>query len=175
MDAVWKKIDSRALNSKDTFHYDVNDFLLKNVSSCDEFAANSTILHHAFYIDTFEFGNVVPGAPTATANRIFQTTIATTSTFPRVFHTTSSYGDDISKNFDQTVGSQKAEGIWVIAVRDGADAAHAEHYDFYIQTCWSGVNSSVPTTINTIIRLRNPTVSYMVPVAPLWSSFGEKA
>lgn len=50
-----------------------------------------------------------------------------------------------------------AEGIWVIAVTDGAnDPAQSAYFDFYIQTCWYGPHTSSPTTLDTIIRLYNP-------------------
>lgn len=53
-----------------------------------------------------------------------------------------------------------AEGIWVVAVTDGttnaSGASISKYYDFYIQTCWYGPNTTNPTAIDTVIRLYNP-------------------
>ncbi len=60
----------------------------------------------------------------------------------------------------------KAEGIWVISVRDTTSspkvatqaADTADFYDFHIRTCWYSPGHSVPSTIGTIVRLYNPEV-----------------
>ena len=49
------------------------------------------------------------------------------------------------------------EGIWVVAVSDGSGRpADSQYYDFYIETCWYGPNTTSPTAIDTVIRLYNP-------------------
>ena len=48
----------------------------------------------------------------------------------------------------------QAEGIWVIAVTDGN--ADPQYYDFYIESCWYGPNTTSPTALDTVIRLYNP-------------------
>lgn len=51
----------------------------------------------------------------------------------------------------------RAEGIWVIAVKGPTTkGSDPQYYDFYIDTCWNGTNTSVPTAIDTVIRLYNP-------------------
>ena len=67
----------------------------------------------------------------------------------------------------------RAEGIWIVAVRDFTNVPSSAHfdakyredmdknyppefYDFHIRTCWYGPGETVPTTIGTIIRLYNP-------------------
>ena len=59
----------------------------------------------------------------------------------------------------------RAEGIWIIAVRDKTDSANSsanknnvipEFYDFHIRTCWTAPGRARPSTIGTIIRLYNP-------------------
>lgn len=47
----------------------------------------------------------------------------------------------------------RAEGIWVFVVESEEDQAY---YDFYIQSCWYGPDTTSPTTIDTVIRLYNP-------------------
>lgn len=51
----------------------------------------------------------------------------------------------------------RVEGLWVIAVR-GKDGASSipQYYDFYIQSCWSPPTGGMPTSIDTVIRLYNP-------------------
>lgn len=44
------------------------------------------------------------------------------------------------------------EGIWVIAVHDEND----QYYDFYIESCWYGPDTTSPAAIDTVIRLYNP-------------------
>lgn len=47
-----------------------------------------------------------------------------------------------------------SEGIWVVALTDGTSTP--QYYDFYIQSCWYGPNTTAPTSIDTVIRLYNP-------------------
>ena len=47
----------------------------------------------------------------------------------------------------------QAQGIWVIAVAEGSNP---RFYDFYIESCWYGPNTTIPMTIDTVIRLYNP-------------------
>lgn len=48
----------------------------------------------------------------------------------------------------------RAEGIWVVAVTDGNPVPR--YYDFYIESCWYGPNTTSPTVLDTVIRLNNP-------------------
>ncbi|MBP5674929.1 hypothetical protein J6W91_01205 [Candidatus Saccharibacteria bacterium] len=53
----------------------------------------------------------------------------------------------------------RAEGIWVIAVRDYRENSIdkvPEYYDFHIRTCWFAPGHNRPSTIATTIRLYNP-------------------
>lgn len=57
----------------------------------------------------------------------------------------------------------RAEGIWIIAVKDETRSSGAtgsdiipEFYDFHIRTCWMQPGNDHPSTIGTIIRLYNP-------------------
>ena len=47
---------------------------------------------------------------------------------------------------------KSVEGIWAIAVREEND----QYYDFYIESCWYGPDTTSPTAIDTVIRLYNP-------------------
>ena len=58
----------------------------------------------------------------------------------------------------------RAEGIYVIAVRDNDTRMATEdgvektgaYYDFYIRSCWYGINADEPSTVSTVIRLYDP-------------------
>lgn len=53
------------------------------------------------------------------------------------------------------VRSDRAEGIWINAVADNSDE-QPNYYDFYIRSCWYGLGSNMPTTLDTVVRLYNP-------------------
>lgn len=90
------------------------------------------------------------------------------STYPHLIFGGSSNNtnnDNLVDGFDKT-GLYKAEGIYVIAVKDSSktniigEGSSPEKvsafYDFYIRTCWYGSNADKPSTISTVIRLYNP-------------------
>lgn len=52
------------------------------------------------------------------------------------------------------VRNNKAKGIWINAVADNHD--NPSYYDFYIRSCWYGLGSNNPTTLDTVVRLYNP-------------------
>ncbi len=91
----------------------------------------------------------------------------TASLFPRIVYSRWGGGGDNNeegalKEADTYRGIERAEGIWVIAVRGGENASDTksepEYYDFYIRTCWNAPGRKVPSTIGTITRLYNPEV-----------------
>ncbi len=49
-----------------------------------------------------------------------------------------------------------AEGVWAFAVTDNNSGVKPKYYDFYIEACWYGPNTTSPTAIDTVIRLYNP-------------------
>lgn len=53
---------------------------------------------------------------------------------------------------------KKVEGIWIIGVKGPSKTSGGapQYYDFYIETCWYGSNNSVPTSLDTVVRLYNP-------------------
>ena len=69
----------------------------------------------------------------------------------------------------------KAEGIWIIAVKDksrssGVTNATPEFFDFHIRSCWFGPGATAPSTIGTIVRLYNPEVVENVTIFNLGNS-----
>ena len=93
---------------------------------------------------------------------------APATTYPRIiFGTSSTQNEDNSNLIDVPTSDTvfRAEGIYVIGVKDSnttsviADNAatnKSAFYDFYIRTCWYGIDADQPSTISTVIRLYNP-------------------
>lgn len=86
------------------------------------------------------------------------------STYPHlIYHNGSTTEDEsvLTSDYDELL---RAEGIYVIAVKDSGTTVAGEEaittksafYDFYIRTCWYGVGDNFPSTISTVIRLYNP-------------------
>lgn len=69
-----------------------------------------------------------------------------------------SSGDSSQQMHDLTGYTRVAaiEGIWVVAVRGPVSNGRIPYYDFYIETCWYGPDSSSPASLDTVIRLYNP-------------------
>ncbi|MBR0431809.1 hypothetical protein IJK16_02290 [Candidatus Saccharibacteria bacterium] len=87
--------------------------------------------------------------------------------YPRIIYTTGNNqeaaalieGDTYSRDYRKL---SRAEGIWILAVRDASTSQAAvlpTYYDFYIRTCWYPPGKEQPNTIATIIRLYNPGIS----------------
>ena len=81
----------------------------------------------------------------------------------RIIYTTNKLGEEGDSVSQFTDGGiiynriQAAEGIWVIAVTDGnGNPQESQYYDFYIESCWYGPNTTSPTALDTVIRLYNP-------------------
>lgn len=79
----------------------------------------------------------------------------------RIIYTTSTgQGDSVAQFTDGATiydRVQRAEGIWVVAVSDGnGNPGNSKYYDFYIESCWYGPGATIPTSLDTVIRLYNP-------------------
>lgn len=87
----------------------------------------------------------------------------TTDVYPRLIYSTPSglttdqldEGDTYNRDYRRVA---KAEGIWIIAVRDGTSGVVPTFYDFHIRTCWYPPGRSTPSTIATVVRLYNPSL-----------------
>lgn len=55
------------------------------------------------------------------------------------------------------VNSSSAHGIWVNVVESAQkDNGSPYYYDFFIRSCWYGIGSSTPSSLDTVVRLYNP-------------------
>ncbi len=88
----------------------------------------------------------------------------TAKTYPHLIYQSGGKLEDESALTNNYNNFARAEGIYVIAVKDaGTEVASKDSfktmsafYDFYIRTCWYGVGDEFPSTISTVIRLYNP-------------------
>ncbi len=97
------------------------------------------------------------------------------ATYPRILYGASETTDaallDQNDSADQTLS--RAEGIYVVAVRDNESTAIVQgdgtvqksaYYDFYIRTCWFSAGADRPSTVSTVIRLYDPNVIDSDPI-----------
>ncbi|MBR2709505.1 DUF5057 domain-containing protein, partial [Candidatus Saccharibacteria bacterium] len=80
--------------------------------------------------------------------------LAQTTTYPRLVYA----GADDSALLGSDIGGalSAAEGIYIVGVKDSRTSTDkADYYDFYIRTCWYGIDSERPSTISTVIRLND--------------------
>lgn len=152
--------------------------LLACETAYDDSSSDSLVKHHAFVINTRQllarnniYGTSASYSKSDAIIRAKNQTDPDNVFFPaqlnaRIVYSTQTglNGEDGGDNSTSGIQSPidytrvaRAEGIWVIAVRDSSSlASRPKYYDFYIQTCWNGSNSSTPTSLDTVIRLYNP-------------------
>ncbi len=157
--SIWKAITAGALSGDKDMSY--------NPSTCTEpyskLEENNAFIINYRAIGTGQTSDIVL-RPTAKSGS-GKVTFAETNTYPRLV-----YNDTLDLLNDNALGNntlQRAEGIFVIAVRDPGDTTIAEgnvtdeksaYYDFYIRSCWYAAHDNTPSTISTVIRLYDPDV-----------------
>lgn len=99
---------------------------------------------------------------------------APATTYPRLLFASSKNNEESDSLLAEETENQmyRAEGIYVIAVKDGESTQVIQNgtpinasafYDFYIRTCWYGADTTQPSTISTIVRLYNPDIQPAKP------------
>lgn len=157
--AIWKAVTAKAINGNKDMSY--------TPASCAE-PYSKLEENGAFVINYRALGTGTASQivlrPTAKAGS-GAVSFTETKTYPRLV-----YGDTLDLLNDNKLSKntlQKAEGIFVIAVKDPGDTTIAEggvtdeksaYYDFYIRTCWYAAHDTTPSTISTVIRLYDPDV-----------------
>ena len=158
---LWKAITDKAYNydTKTGAWSDISTELSQySPSSCSGLYDSNTseAKAHGFILNTRKLGTFEnPSDVIATGNYLDQA-----STYPHLIFDDSN-GILSNGNFNNTL--QKAEGIYIIAVKDpnstniaGSESATSAYYDFYIRTCWYGTGDQSPSTISTVMRLYDP-------------------
>ena len=170
---LWQKITENA--------NEPNESIVRfTPNSCAElYQDDNLISQNAFILNTRNLNDgekayisAVTDRDKSDAAKVFQQTI----TYPRVIFgsatNNSSSGSLIdASNIDASNNNDiyRAEGIYIIAVQDdnttslvGEDGQSANSqpafYDFYVRACWYGLDSEIPSTISTVIRLYDPPV-----------------
>ena len=157
-DTIWNAITASAIDGG-TMDASTAQF---NPSSCQALYNrendNSVFAQHAFILN--------PRALDSSQNGVFRASEASDAS---VFTPTTTHPRLV---FDASGNNLRAEGIYVIAVKDagtnivGYDSAEPAFYDFYIRTCWYGSDNERPSTISTVIRLYSPPAVASKPSSP---------
>ena len=157
---IWHDIVARAIDpAKDNTNY-----LNYAPQTCQEVQNSEVLKKHGFVINPRALNSLDPSkAYIAYNDNIFKPA----STFPRLIYSANeSAGTDNLLNPTTNTNLYRAEGIYVIAVKDSkttqivgggkSTSAGLGFYDFYIRTCWYGSGADDPTAISTVVRLYDP-------------------
>ncbi len=179
---LWDAITQNALDIKNLSEDAQTEILQFSPSDCASLYSNTIKDQKAFVVNTHSLGNYTTlSKDSVNQNEINKVLISTSgqdgkfgqaSTYPRLVFGTQNTNSDNSQLIDNTgygTNLYKAEGIYIIAVKDSGittivteDDSRATpqsaFYDFYVRTCWYGVGDQTPSTISTVIRLYDPKV-----------------
>ena len=172
--AIWEQITDHAIDLGKINESDREAILQYHPDNCSELYSNININNqNAFVINPRQLGNYINDSnigvdsvyiPYVKKNNTKNEQFAQASVYPRL--TYGSNAADANTNA-QSLSSPasdnlfRAEGIYVIAVKgsntpDSTNSKANSFYDFYIRTCWYGIDANQPSTISTVIRLHNP-------------------
>ena len=165
---LWKGITS----TSNTLSADDTDRYLSNYppTTCgDLYSGSNAISDKAFVIDTHALGDPeVLALADPTSNVVIRknTSFGEATTYPHLVYNNASgeAGNLAEEGTNRTYNLADVEGIYVIAVRDPGtnivgQGTTSAFYDFYIRTCWYGAGERKASTISTVIRLYNPTIT----------------
>ena len=157
---IWKRITNNANTASSAIT------TYAPTSCSDLYGSSGTIASSkGFVINTRKLGESSAPASDVVVN--YDTSKFTqTTTHPRLIYGTSTSNEDNSDlvNGNTFNALYRAEGIYVVAVKDGGSnivsgsttESKQAYYDFYIRTCWYGTGADTPSTISTVIRLYDP-------------------
>lgn len=140
---LWSEITKKASNASDNFP----------PSECSVLYGDGGEATEGFVINTRKLGVDGVGDVIITGKNNLRQAV----TYPRLV-----YDDGESLTGSESTDLKKAEGIYIMAVKDpgtniGSNKKSA-FYDFYIRTCWYGNRESAPSTIYTLVRLGDPDI-----------------
>lgn len=152
---LWRNITKRAVSSQSDYD-ELNNYA---PSSCSGDYNSDLVKNKAFVINPRALGSSASSSLITSTSTLQQAT-----TYPRLVYSTNTNLIENSTNTNLS----RAEGIYVIAAKDPgstniidlADGSKktSAYYDFYIRSCWYGIDSDNPSTISTVIRLYDPDV-----------------
>ena len=165
---LWKEITKQTYNyNTDTESWsEITEELSQySPASCSELYEGNGLIpeakEHGFILNTRKLGTFEEPA-NVIAKGDYLTTAAT---YPHlIFGNESNTEDNSELASDFTTNLYRAEGIYIIAVRDpkttvivgSENNTDAAYFDFYIRTCWYGTGDQNPSTISTVMRLYDP-------------------
>lgn len=171
---LWEdKITKNAITNTDDITEELTEY---TPGSCDELyndledGSHQSLIQkqHAFVLNIKKLYD--ENAYVYSNNEETKNLFTATSTYPRLVFTDNSNNlnnsDSNPSLIDAKVRSNlyQAAGIYIVAVKDPgttsiATTATSAFYDFYVRTCWYGTDATRPSTISTVIRLYDPSVS----------------
>lgn len=160
---LWQKITENA--------NEPNESIVRfTPNSCAElYQDDNLISQNAFILNTRNLNegekayiSAVTDRDKSDAAKVFQQTI----TYPRVIFGSATNNSSSGSLIDASDNNDiyRAEGIYIIAVQDDNTTklidgnSQPAFYDFYVRACWYGLDSEIPSTISTVIRLYDPPV-----------------
>lgn len=171
---LWQDIAKRAVTSTDT-KINLND-ISTAPSNCKKFYDDNSdsykaLREKAFIINPSKIYDL--SNESTEVNQIlypYNSRFTPAKTYPRLIYSANQLNnkDNLA---DNTYGNlYRAEGIYVVAVKDrgstaiiniddegdGTTQGEAVFFDFYIRTCWYGVGDDTPSSISTVVRLYDP-------------------
>ncbi len=162
---LWKEITGKAVNAED----DLDDkaiarYVNFSPSSCAElYSGDNEQISKGFVINPRALSNGIETyeniKESVVSNSEASKPLSQTITYPRLLFNSDTSSTLINSDIGRQV--QKAEGIYVIAVKDANTTTingedKSAFYDFYIRTCWYATNGDQPLTVSTVVRLYDP-------------------
>ncbi|MBR3353668.1 hypothetical protein IKG49_03720 [Candidatus Saccharibacteria bacterium] len=165
-EALWKKITDNAVSADSEILQYTPDTCLSLYADGGEVQNYNGFVINNYKLGTFDASTIDSVYISAKENAGY---FAQASTYPRlVFNNSASNLDDTTSSSNEFY---RAEGLYIIAVKE--DPSGGEYnpttvvdgdgvtkrpafYDFYIRSCWYGMNATEPSTISTVIRLYDP-------------------
>ena len=178
--AIWKEAtdyaDANMIGDSGEVRSDF-DYEFKPTSCDDIYNDDYLANQNAFIIDIKKL-NEYDGAYTNKDVNIFAQQVVRSAeqngdlfvpatTYPQLVYTEYNVGDgdDLIDDSSRSV-LDKAAGMYIVGVRDknttaivGGDGTvenKAAYYDFYVRSCWYNAGSETPSTVSTMLRLRDP-------------------
>ena len=166
---LWKSITSTSGSSAEV-NVISSDADIQNIASykptdCSSlYSGDGEASKYGFVINTRVLGTNPSSAVISVKDNAEKNLFKQASTYPRLVYNGDYTSSLVEANFHQSL--QGVEGIYVLAVKDPKTTHIAEkgktssaYYDFYIRTCWYGTGDKVPSTISTVIRLYDPSIT----------------
>ena len=159
---LWQDIAKKAISVGSTAYNDaISNF---NPTNCEAAYTNNNIKSNMFVINPNKLKEPSEAFVNASSS---PNTFQSAATYPRLIYGNATNNTNTESLIDNgSTNLYRAEGIYVIAVRDSGSTAlvgdnkkvdtDSAYYDFYIRSCWYGSGDETPSSVATVIRLYDP-------------------